>query len=57
MNSVPFRTVEFKAARFSAGLPTADQRTVRLVDVCWNEEDRLMGQIYLDTTMVTIRME
>jgi hypothetical protein len=49
--------VEFKAARFSTGLPTADQRTVRLVDVWWNEEDRLMGQIYLDTTTVTIPME
>jgi len=34
-----------------------DQRTVRLLDVCWNEEDRLMGRIYLDMTVVTLPME
>ncbi len=35
----------------------ADQRIVRLLDVCWNEEDRLMGRIYLDMTVVTLPME
>jgi len=34
-----------------------DQRTARLLDVCWNEEDRLMGRIYLDMTVVTLPME
>jgi hypothetical protein len=34
-----------------------DQRTVRLLDVCWSEGDRLMGRIYLDMTVVTMPME
>jgi len=34
-----------------------DQRIVRLLDVCWNEENRLMGRIYLDMTVVTLPME
>jgi len=34
-----------------------DQRTVRLLDVCWNEENQLMGRIYLDMTVVTLPME
>ena len=34
-----------------------DQRTVRLLDVCWSEGDQLMGRIYLDMTVVTLPME
>jgi len=34
-----------------------DQRIVRLLDVCWNEEDRLIGRIYLDMTVVTLPMK
>ncbi len=34
-----------------------DQRTVRLLDVCWNEENRLMGRLYLDMTIETLPME
>jgi len=34
-----------------------DQRIVRLLDVCWNEEDRLISRIYLDMTVVTLPMK
>ena len=34
-----------------------DQRTARLLNVEWNDGDRLMGQIHLDMTTVTIPME
>jgi len=34
-----------------------DQRTVRLLDVWWNEEDRLMGRNCPDMTVVTLPME
>ena len=34
-----------------------DQRTVRLLDVCWSEGDQLIGRIHLDMTTVTIPME
>ena len=34
-----------------------DQRTARLLNVEWNDGDRLMGQIYLDMTVVTLPME
>ena len=34
-----------------------DQRIARLLNVAWNDGDRLMGQIYLDMTTVTIPME
>jgi len=35
----------------------ADQCTVRLLDVCCNEENRLMGRIYLDMTVVTLPLK
>jgi hypothetical protein len=44
-------------ARINMPRTSKDQRIVRLFDVCWNEEDRLMGRIYLDMTVVTLPME
>ena len=34
-----------------------DQRVARLLNVAWNDGDRLMGQIHLDMTVVTLPME
>lgn len=34
-----------------------DQRKARLLNVAWNDGNRLMGQIYLDMTTVTVSME
>lgn len=45
-----------KTVNFGCQLPV-DQRIIRLLDACWNEENRLMGRIYLDMTVVTLPME